>query len=621
MDKKNTAIGLILLFAGFAMMIWTTPEPQQPAPAPEQTSQPAGAPAAIPSTSEGGSADEILDPAVMLVQAEAAVKEEVADFTDESPVVLENDYVRIAFTRRGAAITTVEFKQTDPNTDPDVFIFNEGSTLPAAGLYFENSPKPKPFASAFELVSESPDRVVFQWDAPKGNYALQRIYAIDENAELPYHIAHKTVILNKSEAPLRLPDMYFGLGTAFPLETDPAGQYLNMIAYANESVEKITATDFTGGGGFLGFGKKDHSEYISNSYSNVTWVATKNQYFTSLLIPEQPIATKVYAEGQPYEQAFVAGARTAGVFGAVSYTSPTVSAGESGEIAMTYYIGPKELSGLREIGKNTVELMEFGAVFGWISEGLLLVMSWFYGFVGNWGISIILLTCSIKLAFWWLTGKGLVSMKIQGKKMQGLAEPMKEIREKYKDNPQKLQKEMMGLYKKYEVNPLAQVAGCLPMMIQMPIFFGLFGMLRTASELRLESFLWIQDLASPDRLFIFPEAIPLIGGFSFNLLPILYGATSYFQMRMTPQATASMDEQQLMMQKMMRFMPWIFTIFLYNFASALSLYWIASNLLAILQMYLVNKKIQPQLDQIEAEQAERKIALAKPVKAAKKSKK
>ncbi|MGB0371014.1 MAG: membrane protein insertase YidC [Opitutales bacterium] len=627
MDKKNTSIGLVLLIIGFGLMYVTAPEAPPPAPAPETQPSSEDTPLDSPATSpvadpaQMATDSGIADPAAMLAQAEAEIEEKAADFSDDQPVVLENDYIRIALTRRGASVLEVGFKKTDPNSEIDPYVFNAGAQQPALGLYFDNSQKPQPFFSEFQLVSETVDRVVFQWDAPQGNYAIQRVFALDGGEERPYHISHKTVIINKSDASLRLPDMFFGLGTAFPLDTDPTGQYLNFVAYSGGSLEKFEMTDFTGSRGFLGFGVKTPVKYKRESHSNVTWAAAKNQYFVSLLLPDEPLNTSVYAEGAPFISPYIEGAESAGVFGAVSYPSPSVQAGQQAELGMTFYIGPKEIARLRDIGGNTVELMEFGAFFGWISEGLLVVMSWFHGYVGNWGISIILLTISIKLMFWWLTSKGMVSQKISAKKMQGLAEPMKELREKHQNNPQKLQKEMMELYRAHNVNPLAAVAGCLPILIQMPIFFGLFGMLRTASELRLESFLWIQDLALPDRLYVFPETLPMIGGFAFNILPILYGATSYFQMKMTPQP-AAMDEQQQMMQKMFKIMPWMFAIILYNFASALSLYWIANNLLTMTQMYLVNKKIQPQLDEIEREQAERKVAQAKPVKAAgKKSKK
>ena len=624
MDKKNTAIGLILLIVGFGLMYMTAPEPQAPAPANQNSeSAPEAKPASTTTLADPAElveAEGLADPAAMLAQAETAAAEVLSDFSDDAPVFLENDYVRIELSRKGASVVEVGFKKTDPDREIDTFIFNEGAKKPALGLYFDAGQVPQPFLSEFQLISQASDRVVFQWDAPKGNYSLQRIFALNGGEERPYHIAHETIILNTADVPLRLPDMFFGLGTAFPLDTDPAGQYLNFMTYASGSVEKVKVDEFTGSKGIFGFGAKTPKDFSRQSHANVTWAAAKNQYFASLLIPNEPLNTTVYTEGMPYGSPYVAGAPTAGVFGAVSYASPTVQPDSQASVGMTFYIGPKELTRLRDIGGNTVEVMEFGPLVGWISEILLLVMSWYQGYVGNWGIAIILLTVSIKLIFWWLTSKGMVTQKISAKKMQGLAEPMKALREKHANNPQKLQKEMMELYRKYDVNPLAAVAGCLPILIQMPIFFGLFWMLRTAAELRLENFLWIQDLAMPDRLFIFPFEIPFLGN-AFNILPILYGATSYFQMRMTPQP-AAMDEQQQMMQSMFKIMPWIFALVLYNFAAALSLYWIANNLITMTQMALVNKKIKPQLDQIEAEQEERRVAEARPVKAvAKKSKK
>ena len=170
--------------------------------------------------------------------------------------------------------------------------------------------------------------------------------------------------------------------------------------------------------------------------------------------------------------------------------------------------------------------------------------------------------------------------------MQKIQAPLQEIRAKHKDNPKKLQQETVKLFKQNGVNP---AAGCLPILIQIPIFLGLFGMLRTASELRFAEFLWISDLSQPDTV----AELPIFGGFPINIMPLFMGITMVVQMRMMPTPAAAggvNNEMAEMQQKMFKFMPFIFLIFLYNFSSGLVVYWTVQNLLTILQQYLTNKK-------------------------------
>jgi len=168
--------------------------------------------------------------------------------------------------------------------------------------------------------------------------------------------------------------------------------------------------------------------------------------------------------------------------------------------------------------------------------------------------------------------------------MQEIQPRMAEIKEKYKKDPQRMQKEMMGIYKTHKVNP---VGGCLPILLQIPVFFALYKILLIAIELRAAPFmLWIQDLSAPDTLFgHIPAAIPLIGGFAVGPLPIVMGITMVIQQKMTP---TSLDPTQ---NKMMMLMPIIFTFLFLNFASGLVLYWLINNIFSIAQQFYTNKKV------------------------------
>src|SRR5204863_8947321 len=187
------------------------------------------------------------------------------------------------------------------------------------------------------------------------------------------------------------------------------------------------------------------------------------------------------------------------------------------------------------------------------------------------------MTIIIKLLFWPLTKKSTQSMK----RMQALAPEMKKIQEKYKDDPMKMNKKTMEFWREHKVNPMS---GCWPMMIQMPIFFGLFYMIRTASELRGTPFLWACDLSKPDTIFMIPGL-----GFPLNPLPLIMGVTMLVQPRMQP-PPPGMDPAQ---QAMMKYMPLIFLVFLYGQPAGLTLYWTVQNLLTSVQTKLTRAKEEP----------------------------
>jgi len=189
----------------------------------------------------------------------------------------------------------------------------------------------------------------------------------------------------------------------------------------------------------------------------------------------------------------------------------------------------------------------------------------------NYGIAIMLLTVIIRTLFWPVTHKGTESMR----RMQDIQPLMTELREKYKDNPQKQQQEMLALYKEHKVNPLG---GCLPMVIQIPVFFALFVVLRSAIELRFAEFLWIRDLSEPENLF--QNVLPI----GLNILPLVMSATMVWQQKLTP---TTADPRQA---KMMQFMPIMMLFIFYGFAAGLVLYWTTSQVLMIVQQVVYKKR-------------------------------
>lgn len=308
----------------------------------------------------------------------------------------------------------------------------------------------------------------------------------------------------------------------------------------------------------------------------VEWAAAKNKYFVQIIQPLTAPATGV--EGA-FERAVGEKEKNDPNFRKIKPEAAAVAlrlrfggavlppAGEPLVREFEYYAGPKKYDLLKSLTHRRVDVMEFG-FFGGLSRILLVVLKAIHRVIPNYGVAIILLTILVRIVFWPITHKGTQSMK----RMAEIQPLMKEIREKYKD-PQRQQKEIMALYKQHKINPLG---GCLPMLVQIPVFIALFHMLRSAIELRFAPFLWVNDLSEPENLLA--GMIPLVG--SLNILPLLMTVTQIWQQKLTP---AAGDPSQ---QKMMQWMPIMMLVFFYHFASGLVLYWTTNQVLMIVQLYL-----------------------------------
>jgi len=252
----------------------------------------------------------------------------------------------------------------------------------------------------------------------------------------------------------------------------------------------------------------------------------------------------------------------------------TLQPGEVKTYTYKLFIGPKKLDLLKPAGSNLDKAINYGW-FDIIARPTLSLLNFFYGIFKNYGIAIILVTIIFKAMLWPITRKGMTSMK----NMQKLQPEMAKLKEKYKTDPARRNQEVGKLYKNNKVNPLT---GCLPMLLQMPIFFSLYEVLFMAVELRHAPFmLWINDLSSPDRLYIGFD-IPFVGG--IPVLTLLMGASMFIQQKMTT-TTASPTQAKIIL-----LLPVLFTFMFVNFASGLVLYWFVNNLLTILQYYVINRQ-------------------------------
>jgi len=389
---------------------------------------------------------------------------------------------------------------------------------------------------------------------------------------------------NTSGQPLNLPAQEWTIGAATPMGPDDTGENVGLMWYDGAAKQEIGQSwfDNTSFLGCLGMASKQpRSEYRAGT-SNVVWASVHNQFFALVAMPKEPaqqIVSRPVELPRPSEDEIPPNRRNAappkGFQTAFVYPSVVLAPGQVVERQIHFFAGPKEYQTLARIAnrfQNNVDLvMGFGGFFGFFSKALLLGMNWLHNALKlPYGWAIIAITVIMKVLFWPLTQASTRSMK----RMQMLQPQMNALKEKFKDDAAKMNKKLMEFMKENKVSPLG---GCLPMVLQMPVFIGFFYMIRSAIELRGAGFLWVGDLSKPDTLFLIPGL-----NFPFNLLPLLMGATMLWQSHLTP-PSPGMDPMQ---QKMMRYMPLMFLVFLYNYSSGLALYWTVQNLLSIAQTKL-----------------------------------
>jgi YidC/Oxa1 family membrane protein insertase len=325
-------------------------------------------------------------------------------------------------------------------------------------------------------------------------------------------------------------------------------------AYINNSLEQIDLGDIE---------DKDRYDGV------IDWIAVQSRYFISSLIPENPTEATLHL------------AQKSGDVLAAQYILPEINIkpGTHQSFQFNIFQGPMSMSLLNSYGNKLGKALDFG-MFDFLAKPLLWLMNFIYNnLIPNYGIAIIIITLITKVILWPLGTKSYKSMG-EMKKLQPL---IKEIKEKYGDDRKRVNEETMALYRTYKINPMG---GCLPMLVQIPVFFALYRMLYEAIELRhAPFFLWINDLSAPDRLFNFGFSIPFMDPpYGIPVLTLVMGATMFLQQRMSPPMG---DAAQA---KMMMLLPVVFTFIFINFSSGLVLYWLVNNIVSIGQQYYITKK-------------------------------
>jgi YidC/Oxa1 family membrane protein insertase len=506
----------------------------------------------------------------------------------EQTIVLTNKRARYTFTSRGGGLKLVELLDYPETISARWKIQN---TALSNGVATLNTRAPVPVLAVLGdagfvgdgnfTLSKTDDGVRAEKSFPNG-LQLVKEFHLSSN----YLVNASVRLENTSNKPLTLPAQEWVVGTATPTGPDDNNYsiYEGGMWFDGASSHDQMVSWFSGSG-FGCVRGAPRSEFIAGS-NNVVWAAAHNQFFALLAMPAQPaehivarpVTLPLFANVEP-----IPGAPSPqGVQMALVYPAQTLTNHQTFERQIVFFAGPKEYRVLANIGaqfqNHADNVMGFGGFFGFCAKPLLLVMNWLHDVtrIGYGGV-IVLITIIIRVLFWPLMAKSTRSMK----RMQALQPQIKALQAKYKDDPMKLQRKTMELWKEHKVNPMS---GCLPMLIQTPVFIGFYTMLRTAIELRGARFLWVRDLSKPDTLFMIPGT-----NFPFNLLPLLMGGAMLWQSHLTP-PSPGMDPSQA---KIMRYLPLIFLVILYNYSAGLALYWTVNNLLTILQTKLTKNLHDP----------------------------
>ena len=422
------------------------------------------------------------------------------------------------------------------------------------------------------------------------------------------YLLHTTITLaNSTKEPVILDQRKLMLGTTMPLEKGGSYPVWGAQWHNGDDIEDIDEGWFANR--TLGCIPGTPRTYFMSAGQPVKWVGVHNRFFALTTIPmEGATGGRVYStkttprplndpqeEGEQY-------AHDTGILASLQFEAQVLQPGESIIQEFTTYAGPKEYQVLLAHGQtyeNSIDLvMGYNTpVFGLFAKLLLRSMNGLHNFGLGYAMSIIVITIIIKILFWPLTRASTISMK----RLAAYGPQMAEIKAKYKEDPQKMNKRTMEFMREHKINPLG---GCLPILIQIPVFIGFFTMLRTAVELRGAKFLWACDLSQSDT-------VAEIAGFPINPLPMIMGVTMLLQARLTPVSPTADPTQQ----KIMKYMPLMFIVILYNFSAGLTLYWTVQNMLSILQTKLTKNIV------VEAPLKSENSPLAKPIKNKRKRKK
>jgi YidC/Oxa1 family membrane protein insertase len=485
---------------------------------------------------------------------------------EETTITVDNELFTAVFSSRGATLKSMVLKG-HLNSDRELFDLVKNTDSGALSLFFQTRDGKKiDTRDLYFTASDNKSEVILEGDQ---SYSLT--YRLDISPERSITIAYTftgddyaigyDVQMSGFEG--QLP------GNEFQLEWD--GGLIHSEKNHDDEVQNSWASAYMGGS-LLKLDASDSSKNYREEQSGVaTWIAVRTKYFVAAMIPSSP-TEGVYLSGN-----HKAGEKFENYTAALKFSLP---AGEKTyKESLVLYVGPIDYNVLHSLDVNLEKIMDFG--WDWLTRPfaeyiILPIFNLLNQFISNYGLIIIIFALLIKLVTYPLTMASTKSMK----KMAALQPMMKELQEKYKDNPGKMQSELGRIYKEAGVNPLG---GCLPVLLQMPLLFAMFYVFRSSIELRQQPFLWAKDLSVPDSILDLGFSIPLYGD-HIALFPILMGGAVYLQQKITP--TTQTNEQ---MKIMMYIFPVMMLLFFNNLPAGLGLYYLMFNVFSIIQTYYINK--------------------------------
>jgi len=559
MDKK-TILAVVLslaVFLAYQMFFATPPPPKQAAPAQE---------------SKQVSKDTAAKPPATLATA-AAPKSAAEKEAAPKDIKVETENYTAIFSTRGGALKSFQLKGyqkecTECTDDiyPKIKNFVTGQNQPAKAkskdlieLVAVNEAMPYPLAITFpETAAEIAADSIYDADVIKldmknakekqrlvfsrifnGKIKVEKIFTFNPDN---YSIALDVKVSNLTDTPMtQIPHLNW-YQYVDPKRVEDSYGHEGPVAYVSKSIKRKKVSDIS---------------TDTNLGPDVSWGGFENKYFMALIIPQDPSLTSINMSKDSSNMVSLD----------IKRTKSIIPPDQSGLFSYALFIGPKDYTLLKKQGISLEEAIEFDSFIPglkWLSIALLFFVKFLHQYFSNYGVAIIILTILIKIIFWPLGNISYRSMK----EMQKLQPKINELKEKYKNDKSKIGQETMAMYRSHKVNPMS---GCLPILIQIPVFIGLYNTLLYAIELRHSPFFWwIQDLSAKDPYYI---------------TPIIMGATQLIQQKMTPTVGDPMQA------KIMLLMPVVFTFIFLNFPAGLVIYWLLNNILSIGQQYYINRKL------------------------------
>jgi len=538
MDKR-TILAIVLSFLVVLGYNYFFVKPQQQAQKPPQQQSQEQA-----KSEQGATTAEKPAPAAAPATAARLPKAEVKQQVQSRSITVDSPLYTAVFNTRGGVLTSFKLKKYDRTLDPasgliEMVDVQEGMQYPLTVTFPDSSLDVDP-ADIYESKITSlnlddvsgPKQMVLTYSNPAG-VKVEKAFTFYPDK---YEIDLELRVVNSSSGNLAQKAMLTWNEYRDPKAEDDSYGRTGPIYFSKKEIEtpdpkKLESRKFVG--------------------TDMSWAGYESKYFIAAMIPKQPSLTGL-----------VLGNSSGLITVALEGPKNPVPPGQTTSFNYNLYLGPKDYAILKSAAVGLENSIDFGSWMKWMALPLLLALKFLYNFVHNYGLAIVILTVIIKIIFWPLGNKSYKSMK----EMQKLQPKMTELREKYKNDKARLNQEVMQLYKSHKVNPMG---GCLPMVIQIPVFFGLYKALLYSIELRHAPFIfWLQDLSAKDPYYI---------------TPIIMGATMFWQQKMTPTVGDPMQA------KLMLLMPVVFTFLFLNFPSGLVIYWLFNNILSIGQQYYVNK--------------------------------